>query len=84
MRENGFESFAALFQPAGVLGGVRVDVAGADIAAVNDEDDGVADLVVTRPHAAEGVLPAYVPDLQVHVWEGYGRHILSYGWDCRF
>lgn len=53
----------------------------ADVAAVDDEDDGVADGVVARPHGAQGVLPAHVPDLEVHVVEGDGGDVLADGRD---
>ena len=56
----------------------------ADVAAVDDEDDGVADGVVARPHGAEGVLAAYVPDLEVHVVEGDGGDVLADGGDGGF
>lgn len=53
----------------------------ADIAAVDDEDDGVADGVVARPHGSQRVLPAHVPDLEVHVVEGDGGDVLADGRD---
>lgn len=56
----------------------------ADIAAVDDEDDGVADGVVARPHGAQGVLAAHVPDLEVHVVEGDGGDVLADGRDGGF
>lgn len=56
----------------------------ADVAAIDDEDDGVADGKVGRPHAAEGVLAADVPDLQVHVGQGDGGDILTDGGDGGF
>ncbi len=49
-----------------------------DVRAVDDEDDGMAGCVVALPEFPEGVLPTHVPDLQVHIWQGDGRHILTY------
>lgn len=55
-----------------------------DVAAVDDEDDGVADGIVARPHGAQGVLAAHVPDLEVHVVEGDGGDVLAHGRHGRF
>lgn len=55
-----------------------------DIAAVDDEDDGVAHGVVARPHGAQRVLAADVPDLEVHVRQGDGGDVLADGRDGRF
>lgn len=50
-----------------------------DIAPVDYEHDGVADGIVARPHGAQGVLAAHVPDLEVRVFEGDGGDVLA---DC--
>lgn len=56
----------------------------ADVAPVDDEDNSVADGVVARPHGAQGVLAAHVPDLEVHVVEGDGGYVLADGRDGGF
>lgn len=50
-----------------------------DVRAVDYEDDGVAGRVVALPEFAQGVLAAYVPDLEVHVWHRDRGYVLS---DC--
>ena len=44
----------------------------------------MTDGIITRPHGPEGVLAAHVPDLEVHVVEGDGGHILTDCWHGRF
>ena len=44
----------------------------------------MTDFEIARPHAAQGVLPAYVPDLQVDVVDGYGGDVLADGGDGGF
>ena len=61
----------------GGRGGGRRSVS--DIAPVDYEHDGVADGIVARPHGAQGVLAAHVPDLEVRVFEGDGGDVLA---DC--
>jgi len=39
----------------------------------------VAGRVVALPELAQRVLPADVPDFEVHVWQGDGGDILAYG-----
>ena len=56
----------------------------ADVAAVHYEHDCVAHAVVGRPDVAERVLPTYVPDLEVHVWEVEGGDVLADGGDGGF
>ena len=56
-------------------------VAVADVAAVDDEDDGVAAAVVAAPQPAQAVLPADVPELEVEVWQGDGADVLADGRD---
>lgn len=41
----------------------------------------MAACVVARPQVAEGVLPADVPDFEIHVWERDGGDILTDGRD---
>ena len=41
----------------------------------------MAALVVAGPQLPEGVLAAYVPDFQVHIWQGYSGDILADGGD---
>lgn len=66
-------------------GGRSVDVvAVADVAPVDDEDDGVADFVVARPHGPQGVLAAHVPDLEVDVGKVDGADVLTDGGDGGF
>ncbi len=66
-------------------GGIlRIGAVVADVAAVDDEDDGVADGIVARPHGAQGVLAADVPDLEVHVVERDGGDVLADGGDGGF
>ncbi len=55
-----------------------------DVASVHDEDDGVTDAVVGCPHAAEGVLAAYVPDPEIHFWKGDGGDVLADGGEGGF
>ena len=50
-----------------------------DVAPVDYEHDGVADGIVARPHGAQGVLAAHVPDLEVRVFEGDGGDVLADG-----
>jgi hypothetical protein len=54
----------------------------ADVRAVHDEDDGVAGGVVGLPEVAHCELPADVPDLEVHVGQGYNRDVLADCGDC--
>ena len=92
MREHRLERASAFLQPAHLALVPVLYVGGrgggggfvADVAAVDDEDDGVADGVIARPHGAEGVLAAYVPDLEVHVVEGDGGDVLADGGDGGF
>lgn len=39
----------------------------------------MAGRVIALPELAESVLTADVPDLEVHVWEGQGGHVLADG-----
>lgn len=66
-----------------ITGGGGGDVV-ADVAAIDYEDDGVADGVVARPHGPQGVLAAYVPDLEIYVVEGDGGYVLADGGDGGF
>ena len=89
MREHAGERDAAFFEAADVLGIFFSCSVGEveiipDVAAVYDEDDGVADGVVVCPHAAEGVLAADVPDPEVHVWQGDCGDVLADGGDGGF
>lgn len=68
------EDQATLVEPAGA---VVLDVAVANVGAVDDEDDGVAAGVVALPQLAQAQLAADVPDLEVHVGEREGRNILA-------
>ncbi|ROV88279.1 hypothetical protein VSDG_09013 [Cytospora chrysosperma] len=67
------EHQAALVQAARL---VVVYVAVADVGAVDDEDDGVGRGVVALPQPAQRELAAHVPELDVHVRERDGRHVL--------
>jgi len=55
-----------------------------DIAPVHDENDGVTDAVVGCPHAAEGVLAAYVPDSEIQFWKGDCGDVLADGGEGGF
>lgn len=70
------ENEAALVEAAGA---VVVEATIANVGGVDDEDDGVAAVVVALPQLAQGVLAAHVPDLEVHVGQGQGRDILADG-----
>jgi hypothetical protein len=65
--------------PAG--GHVGGNVGVAHVAAVDDENDGVAGGVVALPQPAQRVLAAHVPDLEVHVGQGYDGEVLADGGD---
>lgn len=54
-----------------------LQIAVANVRAVDDEDDGMAAGVIALPQLAQGVLAAHVPQLDVHVWQGYGRDVLA-------
>ena len=87
MAQHALERASALFQPSTAVVAVRRRCwgrGGSDVAPVDDEDDGVADGVVGCPHAAEGVLAAYVPDFEVYVVEGDGGDVLADGGDGGF
>lgn len=98
MAQDAFERASAFFQsapsaPVAVYvcicvcgGGVNRGnvVVVANIATINHKHNRVADLIIRRPHAPERVLPAHVPDLEVHVREGDGSHILADGWHGGF
>ena len=60
---------------------VVVVVVISNIRAIDHEDNGMTACVVARPQLPQRVLPAYVPDLEVHVWQGDGRDILTDGRD---